>query len=270
MRENGPCIREREASLSVYNECPVHPLLEHAFASGMTELPDGTPVPLRSSISSQDCDLVERMILASGATSAVEVGMAWGVSSLCIIDNLCRNGPPTLVSIDPHQMTEWHGAGMHLLRRAQLEKHVRLIEEPSQRALPRLVAEGARFDLAFIDGWHTFDHTLVDFFHTDALLETGGTLILDDVGYPAITKVVRFILANRNYEFVSAATYGDPASGMLRLRRAVKRLLRPIGRTDQDPSPRHERVFLRLVGADMVALRKLGEDHRPFDQFEQF
>ena len=36
------------------------------------------------------------------------------------------------------------------------------------------------FDFIFIDGWHTFDYTLVDMFYADRLLRIGGYLLIDD------------------------------------------------------------------------------------------
>ncbi|HEV7763985.1 MAG TPA: class I SAM-dependent methyltransferase, partial [Thermoanaerobaculia bacterium] len=187
----------------------MHSLLEQIFTTGMTELPNGAVEPVHSSISRDDCAAVERAIAQSGATSAIEVGMAFGISALAIADALSRNGSARLVSIDPQQTSSWRGAGLHLLRRAGLADFAEVIEEPSQLALPRLAARGDRFDLAFIDGWHTFDHALIDFFYCDLMLEPGGIMILDDVGYAAINRLVRFILSNRDYELVEVTRYPD-------------------------------------------------------------
>ena len=237
----------------------------------MSERPDGSPAPVSHSISRDDCAAIERTIARYGASSAVEVGMAYGISTLAIADALSRNGSARLVSIDPHQSEGWKGAGMHLLRRAGLGEVVELIEEPSQLALPRLAARGERFDFAFIDGWHTFDHTLVDFFYCDWMLEPGGVVMLDDVSYPAIGRVVRFILANRDYEMVDMTQHDDTTSPNLRFRRSVKRFLRPLARTDHDPSPANERLFRGIDDrAVVVALRKRGNDARRFDHFEPF
>jgi predicted O-methyltransferase YrrM len=248
----------------------MHPLLEQIFTTGISEMADGSPATLSSSISREDCAAVERVIARYGASSAVEVGMAFGISTLAIADALSRNGSARMVSIDPHQSVGWNGAGMHLLRRAGLGEVVELIEEPSQLALPGLAARGQRFDFAFIDGWHTFDHTLIDFFYCDWMLEPGGVVMLDDVSFPAIDRVVRFILANRDYEVVDVTQYDDTTSPGLRFRRSVKRLLRPLARTDHDASPANERLFRGIDRAVVVALRKRGNDARPFDHFEPF
>lgn len=230
-------------------------------------LPDGTEIDADSFIPREECALIYEAIAASGAVRGIETGMAFGMSSLCIADALRRNsGAYELVSIDPCQTSDWRSAGLHLVRRAGLA--VTLIEEPSQLALPRLAAEGQRFDFGFIDGWHTFDHALIDFFYIDLMLRDGGFLVLDDVGYPAINSLVRFVLANRDYELVKELTYDVPRG--LRFRRAVKRVLRRVWRTDRDPSPANEPLLRRIENASSVVLKKRGGDRRRFDHFERF
>ncbi len=59
----------------------------------------------------------------------------------------------------------------------------------SYKALPDAVTRKEKYQLIFIDGWHTFDYTLVDFFYADLLLELGGFLVFDDVQLPAVAKV---------------------------------------------------------------------------------
>ena len=247
----------------------IHPLVDRILTSGETELPDGTTVRADSFIARAECELIYRAVETAKAVRAVEIGMAYGVSSLCIADALRRGAAaPLLISIDPNQTTQWRSAGLHLLRRAGVAEHVRLIEETSQRALPRLVETGERVRFAFIDGWHTFDHTLVDFFYADQLLESGGAVVFDDVGYPAIHAVVRFVLANRNYELLEALPLSERAPNSVR--RRVKRALRPLARTHRDPSPESDQRFRAIVDVFAVALRKRGDDARRFDHFERF
>ena len=82
--------------------------------------------------------------------------------------------------------------------------------------LPRLTAAGTRIQFAFIDGWHTFDHTLVDFFFIDRMLDVGGIIVMDDVGYPSIRRLCHFILSNRDYASFDFARY--PSQLLLRTR----------------------------------------------------
>jgi predicted O-methyltransferase YrrM len=249
----------------------IHPLADEILRTQQTELPDGSIVRADSYIARAECELIYRAVDAADAVRAIEIGMAYGVSSLCIADALSRRGhAASLISIDPNQSTQWRNAGVHLLRRARLGELSRVLEEPSQLALPKLVHAGTRVRFVLIDGWHTFDHTLVDFFFADQLLETGGVVVFDDVGYPAIRAVVRFVLANRDYELLEALPAGSLPARPLKMRRALKRALRPLARTDRDPSPDDERRFRALEDAFAVALRKRGEDTRRFDHFAPF
>lgn len=254
-----------------FGPVPIHPLVEAILTTRRTQLPDGSEIEANSFIPRDECELVYDVIARGGAKRAIEVGLAYGVSTLCIADGLHRNGPDSrLVSIDSHQTASWQRAGVHLVERAGYGSMLTVIEEPSQIVLPRLVAEGERFDFGFIDGWHTFDHTLIDFFFIDQMLETGGFIVFDDVGYPAINAVVRFILANRDYELVKALPFGKQPSAGLRMRRALKRRLRPLARTDRDPKPEHDRLFRQIENVHSVALRKRGNDARRFDHYERF
>src|SRR5262249_46370140 len=139
----------------------------------------------------------------------------------------------------------------------------------SQAVLPQLAAKGYRIQFAFIDGWHTFDHALIDFFYLDQMMENGGVIVFDDVGYPAINAVVRFVLANREYELVEVLE--QPRTGIgNRVKRFMKRLLRRFGRTDKDPAERHQHLFRQLEFAHVIALRKVASDSRRWDHYCAF
>ena len=70
-----------------------------------------------------------------------------------------------LTSIDPFQKTQWNSNGLKLLTNSKLINRHNLIEK-SYEALPELLKDNKnKFDFIFIDGWHTFDYTLIDFFY---------------------------------------------------------------------------------------------------------
>lgn len=88
------------------------------------------------------------------------------------------------------------------MERGGLAQRLRFIEASSVIALPKLVDEGVKLDLAFIDGDHKFDYALLDFFYIDMLLETGGLIVFDDLWMPSIRKAVSFVLKNRAYKIL--------------------------------------------------------------------
>lgn len=55
---------------------------------------------------------------------------------------------------------------------------------------------GETFQFIFIDGMHTFDYTLLDFFYADLLLQPGGVICVDDVRHSGVGACVDYVAAN--------------------------------------------------------------------------
>jgi len=252
----------------------IHPVAEEVITTGRAPLRDGRVVNASSFVSKESCRLLYELVERSCARQGIEIGMAFGVSTVCLADALRAVAGPEarLISFDPTQrLTDsWNSAGLWQVERAGLSEVVELRDETSQRGLPKLVDSGYRCQIGFIDGWHTFDHTLIDFFYIDQMLDVGGYIVFDDTLYPSIHRVVQFVLANRNYELagVERVSFNTPA--LLRARRAGKRLLRRLARTDRDPAPRHAAAFRSIESAQMVGIRKIGDDDRRFDHYAPF
>jgi predicted O-methyltransferase YrrM len=133
---------------------------------------------------------------------SVEVGLGYGISSLFICEALSQVQAERHIVIDPYQFPGWGGIGLKNLKEAGYEGLVDFREVSSHLALPHLEAEGMKIDFAFVDGWHTFDYALVDFFYIDRLLRIGGLIVFDDALYPSIRKVCRYIATNRAYTVI--------------------------------------------------------------------
>ncbi|HZS30095.1 MAG TPA: class I SAM-dependent methyltransferase [Gaiellaceae bacterium] len=228
----------------------LHPLLAEVLERGYIEL-EGRRYELHSNIPVEECELLYRQVEAVGATEALEIGMAYGVASLALADALnSASKTPKLISIDPNQHGDWDGVAIRQLERAGFSQFCELIEESSHFALPRLVESGCRVDLALIDGWHTFDHCLVDFFFVDLLLRPGGVVVLDDTWMPGVRAVAEFALRNRAYDLVDSVPLRlSRRASLLRTVRARSRLLPPVA---------------------AVALRKQRDDDRPWHHFQSF
>lgn len=98
--------------------------------------------------------------------------------------------------------------GRTLVERAGNIDYLRVMEMTSYRALPKLledILQGniGKFHLIYIDGWHTFDYTLVDFFFSDLILEVNGIIVLDDIKHAPVKKCLHYIETNYpNYKVV--------------------------------------------------------------------
>jgi SAM-dependent methyltransferase len=89
----------------------------------------------------------------------------------------------------------------------------------SHDVLPTLTGE---FDLALVDGAHSFPFPVVDFHYVSRLLRPGGVLVLDDVPIPSVGMVYRFLVSETAWSRLA----------VLDDRAAAFRLLRPLDSGD--------------------------------------
>lgn len=153
---------------------------------------NGKIIKVNSAIKSQEGNFIEEIIQRYQCKSCLEVGMAFGVSAMYILSS---SKDTTLISIDPFQSTQWNNYGINLLKMIKTISRHTLIEEKSFIALPKLL-DKHKFDFIFIDGWHTFDYTLIDFFYSLELLKDNGIIIIDDALHKGVGKCVKYIETN--------------------------------------------------------------------------
>jgi predicted O-methyltransferase YrrM len=98
------------------------------------------------------------------AANTIEIGLAYGISALFICEGFLTNGAPDPhhVVLDPNQETRFANCGLQFLNEAGVAQLVEFHPNPSEIILPRLLAEGRHFDLAFVDGNHRFDGVFLD------------------------------------------------------------------------------------------------------------
>jgi len=153
---------------------------------------------IHSAINRGEGGFLRKIIQKNQFAKCLEIGMAFGISSLYITGSFeSKHG--SLISIDPYQTKQWNKMGVHLLQHENMSKRHTLIQKKSYVALPELLHKFGEqsFDLVFIDGFHTFDYTLVDMFFSDKLLRIGGIMIIDDALHTSVKKCVCY--ATNNY-----------------------------------------------------------------------
>ena len=200
-------------------------ILERILSTGTVEDDQGSVLPLHSNILAEGGARISEFIRRHEISRTLEVGCAFGISSLYICEATSKQVSPHHIAIDPNQSTEWHNIGVRNLREAGF-KFWELIEEPSEFALPDLLRRGVKVQLALIDGWHTFDKVMVDFFYIDRLLEDGGIVVFDDVNLAPVNRAVRYVSNYPNYRFLEAVR--SPASSSSRKRRALDLAMRGL------------------------------------------
>jgi predicted O-methyltransferase YrrM len=174
----------------------IQEFLEASYVRGSVENEDGGAIELAPhSIERAQGEALRDLVIAEGASRTIEVGLALGMSALFFAQAVLRTrGQHT--AIDPFQRESWNGAGLRTLREAGVEDIVEVIEEESQLALPRLVAEGREFDFAFVDGDHRFEGVFLDLYFMTRLVKPGGVVVVDDMWMPAVRMAVAYVERN--------------------------------------------------------------------------
>jgi cephalosporin hydroxylase len=112
----------------------------------------------------RDCDAIRVLLIAERSGTIIEIGLAYGSSTLAIGEALISVGGDRHVILDPFQDSGFRDAGWEEIRSTQLDGVVTLSRERSQIALPRLAGEGMSADAALVDGSHVF-HNVVDLYY---------------------------------------------------------------------------------------------------------
>lgn len=201
-----------------------HPLLSEILSSQVVHDAAGRSHPLKSGITPDEGEFIWNIITSQAIERTLEIGCGYGISTLYICDALSSKTLPQHLIIDPNQSTEYCGIGTRNLDQANFDFY-QLIEKPSEIALPELLLNGTEpFDFALVDGYHTFDQVILEFYYIDMLLKENGIIVFDDVTiFPGVGKAVRYIATCPNYEIYG--TVRLPPLWKRRLVDATKRLL---------------------------------------------
>ena len=210
----------------------LNPTIEDMYRTGHTMAQDGEIRELfPASLPYEDGEGLYRVVRAAKARETLEIGMAYGVSTLFICqaleDENGTNAGTHHICIDPYQETWFKSIGCLNIQRAGFDSRCTVYNAASYLVMPQLIAEGVRRDMIFIDGNHRFEHTLVDYFFAERMLRPGGLLVLHDLWMPPIRKAISFILRNRADVFTLAPEFlGPPRSGPGLVIAATKEVLR--------------------------------------------
>ena len=159
----------------------------------------------RVTLPAADCDALRDALIAEGARSVIEIGLAYGSSALAIGEALLTTSEQgrNHIIIDPFQATDYGNGGWELIQAAGLADRSRLLAEPSSLALPRLLGEGLIADAAFVDGSHRFHEVFVDLYFLRKLVRPSGLVILDDTAWPSVATALRYYDLNLGWQPVA-------------------------------------------------------------------
>lgn len=178
----------------------MNPILARILATRTINLPDGATAPLHSHIPDFECQILQQWLQAYGCSRLIEIGLAYGISALYICDSIADQPHVIYHIIDPHQQSHWQGMGLHHLQEAGYAARIHFHATYAECYLPELWQIGFRCDFALIDGRHTFDQTLVDFFWINRLLAVNGLVVFDDIQLPAIQRATDYVATYLCYQ----------------------------------------------------------------------
>ena len=149
---------------------------------------------------------------------AVEIGIFGGKSLLPVAAAFANKGEGVIYGVEPWDNSVavetvtnaendkwWSEIDLIAIKRSflmkitrfKLEKHVRVLEIPSDAAVG--VFQSARFngkiDLVHIDGAHSLEQSIFDADYWLRLCRSGGHIVLDDINWPSVGQAFAYLKA---------------------------------------------------------------------------
>jgi predicted O-methyltransferase YrrM len=167
-----------------------------------TEQADLINIEKTTRISIEQGSMINKIMKSANVTKSLEIGFAYGFSTMWIMEALMNKPNSHHTAIDPFEKSHWKGVGLKQVEKLNKSANFKWESEYSIHSLSKLIQKKDSFDFIFIDGNHRFDDVLVDFYLSDQLVEPGGIIAFDDMWMPSIKRVAEFILNNRAYEVI--------------------------------------------------------------------
>lgn len=163
------------------------------------------------SVSKPEGEALREWVRREGAAHTLEIGFGYGISALFVCEGLLANGHADArhVVLDPNQSSRFADCGLQLVAEAGLAEVVEFHAEASEIALPRFLAEGRQFELAFVDGNHRFDGVFLDLIYLGRLVRAGGILLIDDYQLPAVARATSYCITNLGWTLEDVSREDD-------------------------------------------------------------
>jgi predicted O-methyltransferase YrrM len=241
-------------------------LLEEIFRTHVFINKNNEVVEIHSATSKEQCKFLQKLIQENEFKNSIEIGFAYGISTLAIIDQVTKNNG-SHVAIDPFENTYWGGNGLDLLEQAGYNSSLTFIEDFSYIVLPDLLRQGKKFDFAYIDTGKMLDFLMIDFFYLDKLLEVNGIIVFDDAQFPGIRKLLRYLSQMPHYEVCNQYPKNEKKPKFVKVE-LLKKLYPKIKTVLKEELLKDD--YDLGVNSSCVALRKIDIDKRSWDWHATF
>jgi len=250
-------------------------LLNDIFRTKTVHDANGKTYQLDHNVDTEEGKFLTGLIKKYQPKRTIEIGCAYGISSLFICSALESVEGAHHTIIDPGQSKYYQNIGIDNLKKANIN-FFEFFEELSELKLPELLKSGQKYDLGFIDGDHRFEYTLLDFFYLNRMIDVGGIIVIDDTGIPAVNKMMRYVLNYPAYKIVDRVPLQN-TSARKTFDTIVKRPASFLTKLFPEklkyeffsPALIKSEQSLQLNSA-MIALQKVANDDRNWDWFKDF
>ena len=243
-------------------------LVARIVSQGFVETAGGERLRLHSGTSIAQCEFVAGLVGEIKPVKSVEIGLAFGISTLYICEQLIRQEHREHIVCDPFQHDHvWQGAGLANLAIAGYGDIVRFVEESGDRVVARMALADERIQFCYIDADKRFDSNLVYFWWLDKVLDVGGVLVWDDCDWPSLRRLARLVASHPNYSV--CAVHGSPRADWKQRAWHWAALVHRVGNVGRIAADaRHD----RSLGIDhhCIAFRKISDRAIDWDWYPEF
>lgn len=240
--------------------------LQKIVQEGRIKTVDGTYWPIKGSINPDEMDDLSLAFHEIKPSTSIELGLGHGVSAVMFAQAMqsISNGQLHFVhhAIDPYQKEAFSNIGAQAPGVYGYDKHFLFHHKFPEEVLPQF----SKIQFAFIDASHLFDLTVLDFVLVDKKMDVGGVIAFHDAWMPSLRKVIRYILANRDYEpWMPKEIEKDDTFRITPMQRAKDLLAFMLKLI-----PGHTRIFSQelllpwhnIAHRSLIFLKKKGDDKR--------
>jgi predicted O-methyltransferase YrrM len=198
--------------------------------------------------------------------TSIEIGLAYGISTLFICEALKELGDGKLIVMDPFQR-DWKYIGLKNIKESGNSNIVEFHEDFSDKVLPKLYFKGINIQFAYIDSTKVFDVLMVDLYYLTKILDIGGIIVFDDCQFPGIKKLCRFLMAHPSFK--KYRTYKKVVENRNRLRLSNIAKLIPYKNKIFSQDILHTDTELGL-NYHCISFKKTSDDNRDWKWHELF
>jgi predicted O-methyltransferase YrrM len=246
-------------------------LLEEILTTNQVKDDKGNLHSLHSHTRRAQCEFLQKLIEDVKPSLSLEIGLAYGISTLAILEALAKNNKPYHhIVVDPLQ-SDWGDIGLLNVERAGYLDKISFERKFSDQVVPKMYYDSYRIQFAYIDSTKVLDVLMTDVYFINKILDVGGVLVLDDCGFPGIRVLVRFLSQHPSFEIFR--TY-DKDNSSKKVEGLKKLYLSGIGllpfKNKALPNYNFSSDEQLGVNFSCLAFRKIKEDDRKWDWHSNF